>query len=209
MERLNSLLSDINKNEMSYGRIAQKHIIAARSETLNNDQERDLRIAVSDSFGVSVTSVCVVGSAKLGFRLFKKPAKGNDTPERLQFSAFDDYSDVDVAIISQNIFLSHWRNVYSFFSDGGYTSRNNWQSNKETNNFSFFLTQGWVRPDYLPGTGDYDRKILWQSKVNEINKKKIVHVGVKVGLYFDDEFLMGYHANGIRKIKEQYDRNQT
>ncbi|MDD2179933.1 hypothetical protein OIN59_21035 [Acidovorax sp. D2M1] len=188
----------------------QKHILAARSENLSNDQERDLRIAVSDSFKVPVTAVCVVGSAKLGFRLFRKaPNVKKDTPERAQFSAFDDYSDVDVAVISQGTFLSHWRKVYEFFSDGGYTSRGNWVGNPESNDFSYFLTHGWVRPDYLPGTGDYDQRQAWQARVNEINKKKIVSVPVKVGLYFDDKFLMGYHANGIRKIKEKNDRAQT
>jgi hypothetical protein len=210
MERLQSFLNDINGNKMSYERIAQKHILAARSERLSNDEERDVRIAVSDSFKVPVTSICIVGSAKLGFRLFRKPQnEKKKEPERPQFSTFDDYSDVDVAVISQGRFLAHWRKVYDFFSDGGYTSRDNWVGNSETNNFSYFLTHGWVRPDYLPGTGNYDQKLAWQDKVNEINQKKIVQVGVKVGLYFDDKFLMGYHANGIRKIKEQNDRNQT
>jgi len=210
MERLKSFLNDINDNKMSFERIAQKHILAARSEKLNDDQERDLRIAVSDSFKVPITSVCIVGSAKLGFRLFHKGAnEKKGIPERMQFSTFDDYSDVDVAIISQGSFLSHWRKVYEFFSDGGYTSRGNWIHNSESNDFSYFLTHGWVRPDYLPGTGDYDQKSIWQSKVNEINKKRIVGVAVKVGLYFDDKFLTGYHANGIRKIKEQNDRYQA
>ena len=130
-------------------------------------------------------------------------------PERPQFSAFDDYSDVDVAVISQGTFLTHWRKVYEFFSDGGYTSRGNWVSKSETNDFSYFLTHGWVRPDYLPGTGDYDQRIAWQTKVNEINRSKIISAPVKVGLYFDDKFLTGYHANGIRKIKEENDRTQT
>lgn len=210
MERLKSFLSDIKKSEMSYERIAQKHILAARSENLSDDEERDLRIAVSDSFKVPVTSVCVVGSAKLGFRLFRKaPNEKKDTPERAQFSAFDDYSDVDVAVISQGTFLSHWRKVYEFFSDGGYTTRGNWVGNSESNDFSYFLTHGWVRPDYLPGTGAYDQRLAWQAKVNEINQKKIINVPVKVGLYFDDKFLTGYHANGIRKIKQENDRTQT
>ena len=210
MERLESFLSDIKKSEMTYERIAQKHILAARSENLSDDQERDLRIAVSDSFKVPVTSVCVVGSAKLGFRLFRKPPnEKKETPERAQFSAFDDYSDVDIAVISQGTFLSHWRKVYEFFSDGGYTTRGNWVGNSESNNFSYFLTHGWVRPDYLPGTGAYDQRLAWQAKVNEINQKKIINVPVKVGLYFDDKFLTGYHANGIRKIKEENDRTQT
>lgn len=210
MERLKSFLNDVNENKLSNERIAQKHIFAARSENLSDDQERDLRIAVSDSFKVPVTSVCVVGSAKLGFRLFRKPQnQRQNSPELAQFSLFDDYSDVDVAVISQGTFLSHWRRVYEFFSDGGYTSRGNWVGNTESNNFSYFLTHGWVRPDFLPGTGDYDQRLAWQAKVNEINQKKIVQVAVKVGLYFDDRFLTGYHANGIRKIKEQNDRAQT
>lgn len=210
LSRLQSFLNDIKKSEMSYERIAQKHILAARSENLSDDQERDLRIAVSDSFKVPVTSVCVVGSAKLGFRLFGKASNPKrDIPELKQFSAFDDFSDVDVAIISQGTFLAHWRKVYEFFSDGGYTPRGNWVTNADSNNFSYFLTHGWVRPDHLPGTGDYDQKLAWQAKVNEINQKNIVPVAVKVGLYFDDKFLTGYHANGIRKIKEQNDRTQT
>ena len=105
-------------------------------------------------------------------------------PELAQFSSFDNYSDVDVAIISQGTFLSHWRKVYEFFSDGGYTTRGNWIVNSASNDFSYFLTHGWVRPDFLPGDGAYDQKIAWQTKVNEINKKNIVQVAVKVGLYF-------------------------
>lgn len=210
MNRLDSFLSDINSSHLTCERIAQKHILAARSENLTDEQERDLRIAVSDSFKVPVSSICVVGSAKLGFRLFKKlPNQRKNIPELAQFSSFDNYSDVDVAIISQGTFLSHWRKVYEFFSDGGYTTRGNWIVNSASNDFSYFLTHGWVRPDFLPGDGAYDQKIAWQTKVNEINKKNIVQVAVKVGLYFDDKFLTGYHANGIRKIREQNDRNQT
>ncbi len=210
LTRLQSFLVDIKKSDMSCERIAQKHILAARSEHLSDDQERDLRIAVADSFKVPVTSVCVVGSAKLGFRLFRKPAnQKRNTPDRPQFSTFDDFSDVDVAVISQATFLSHWRKVYEFYSDGGYTTRGNWIGNQESNSFSYFLTHGWVRPDHLPGTGEYDQRVTWDAKVNEINQRKIVPVAVKVGLYFDDKFLTGYHANGIRKIKEQNDRAQT
>ena len=203
MGRLESFKYDIEKTELSFERLVQKHILAARSEMLNDDQERDLRMAVADSFKVPITSVCVVGSAKLGFRLFAKPRKGNDRPERPQFSTFDDYSDVDVAIISQANFLFHWRKVYDFFRDGGYSPKNRWTQEETNHDFGFYLMQGWVRPDAMPGTGDYDQKSAWQAKVDEINQKRIIQVGVKVGLYFDDKFLMGYHANAIRKCKVQ------
>ena len=205
MSRLKTFREDIAVADPSFEQIVQKHILAARCETLDEIQERDLRIVVSEVFKVPITSVCVVGSAKLGFRMFKKPANSlKQLPERLQFSPFDDYSDIDVAIISQANFLTHWRKVYDYFRDGGYESRSNWTGSDENHNFGFYLMQGWIRPDAMPGTGIYDQKSAWQTKVNEINAKKIAQVAIKVGLYFDEKFLVGYHANAIRKCKERY-----
>lgn len=204
MGRLQNFLSDVTDDKLTFDQIVQKHILAARSEKLDDEQERDLRIAVSDSFNIPVTSVCIVGSAKLGFRLFPKPKVGKDIPERAQFSEFDDHSDIDVAIISQGKFLSHWRTVYNFFRVGGYAPRSSWKPQTENHDFSYNLTRGWIRPDAMPGTGAYDQKSKWQSQVDLINQKRIIPYAVKVGLYFDDQFLMGYHANGIQKCKEIY-----
>lgn len=206
MVRLEEFKADISDGSLSLEKIVHKHILAARSVVLADDEERDLRIAISEKFEVPITTICIVGSAKLGFRLLLKPRNvKKQLPERPQFSEFDDYSDVDVAIISQSRFLMHWRKVYDYFRDGGYTSQNAWKSDETNQKHSFYLMQGWVRPDAMPGTGLYNQQEAWTTKVNEVNQMRIVKVPIKIGLYFDDKFLIGYHANAIRKSKEQYE----
>ncbi|RZI40621.1 hypothetical protein EGT07_21955 [Herbaspirillum sp. HC18] len=200
MERLEEFKSDI-LDGMSSEAVFQKHLLASRSAVLTPQQERDLVLAIADSFNVPVTNIFLVGSAQLGFRLIGKKANVfKDIPERPQFSSFDDYSDIDVALISQSNFLTYWRRVHDFFRDAGFVHRERWKDDDPMHGFTYYLMQGWIRPDALPGTGHYNIKQEWTEKVDQITNMKIADYRVTVGLYFDAKFLTTYQANSISKV---------
>lgn len=72
----------------------------------------DYRLIISEIFGVSFNSVMMVGSGKIGFSL--SPPKSKNDKSKLFLPFNDDetvrkISDLDIAIISNDIFHEFWR----------------------------------------------------------------------------------------------------
>ncbi len=73
----------------------------------------DYRLIISESFGVSFNSVMMVGSGKIGYSM-SPPAEGSQKSK--MFLPFNDdenirkVSDLDIAIISSDIFHEYWKN---------------------------------------------------------------------------------------------------
>jgi hypothetical protein len=185
--------------------VFEKHVLASRSATLEAATERDLLLAISREFQTSVASIFIVGSAQLGFRLL---AKQGDTerelPMREQFSSFDNHSDIDVAIVNRDLFLFHWHGVNNFYRSSGYSHFSKWSSHDERRAYSYYLMQGWLRPDALPGSGDFDHRAKWTKRVDQINQTRITHFPVKIGVYYDERFLVAYQTNSIEKCKAAF-----
>lgn len=72
----------------------------------------DYRLIISESFGISFNSVMMVGSGKIGFSL--SPVGSKDDKSKLFLPFNDDenirkISDLDIAIISSDIFHKFWK----------------------------------------------------------------------------------------------------
>jgi len=120
--------------------VVQKHITSGDSYILDKDQYFALRHEVSDHFRLHPSQVILVGSGKLGFSI--APSK--------KYRSFSDESDLDVAIVSTDLFQSLWAEVFEYWADGGF-----WEKSR---GFKDYLFRGWLRPDLLPPSLETSRE---------------------------------------------------
>ena len=115
--------------------LVDRYYYSTHGPILDNEQQASIRRSISDQLGVSVRDVILVGSAKLGFTLRSKPG-------RPALSHFCDVSDIDVAVISDSLFLDYWQQTFSHWTEVG-----EWA---QADKFREYLFRGWLRPDKLP-----------------------------------------------------------
>lgn len=97
------------------------------------------RKRIAEKFGVSFHEVYIVGSAKMGFSPFK------------QYKTFDLDSDIDVSIVSRNLFDRFLDEILRFQME--YRAARKAVTRDEIKLYHEFLEYvalGWMRPDKLP-----------------------------------------------------------
>lgn len=120
-----------------------KHILSGSCHALDDDLHWRLRKAVADRLSVYPNQVVVVGSARLGFSIV----------EHKLLRPFGDTSDIDVAVVSSELFDDYWQRVYQYERDGGY-----WERSAD---FKRYLFRGWMRPDLLPSSPSFEPTKHW------------------------------------------------
>lgn len=128
-----------------------KYITWGDCYVMSDESHNYLREQIAEHFRIDPNYVVVVGSAKLGFSIargkryrqfIKVTDIGND-------SGYDHPSDIDVAIISPDLFDAIWMEVFDYWSDGGSVDYLTWP-NRDRKDFMKYLFRGWIRPDKLP-----------------------------------------------------------
>jgi len=166
--------------------IARRFVETGPCFLLDESHAFELRNAIADRFAVNPNEVLVVGSAKLGFSI--APYK--------RFRPFCDESDIDIAIVSPNLFANVWRSVYEFWWDGGYWER--------FDDFVKYLFQGWVRPDKLPPANRFDYCRKWWEFFRELTAGgRFGPFAIRAGLYKSWAFLESYYCRSIRDCKKE------
>ena len=112
--------------------VVQKHITFGDSYILDRDQYFALKHGISERFELHPSQVILVGSGKLGFSI----------APRKRYRHFGDLSDLDVAIVSSELFQAIWVEVFEYWRDRRY-----WERFRQ---FKDYLFRGWLRPDLLP-----------------------------------------------------------
>ena len=140
-ERIETYKRDLST--LSNTDIVRRHILQDECYCLTNTQHFKLKRAVSNEFGLHTTEVHVVGSAKLGFGI---------APRKL-YRHFSEESDVDVVIVSPQLFDEISKDVYEYWRTGGY-----WERQRD---FEHYLFRGWIRPDKLPPSSAFQRASDW------------------------------------------------
>jgi hypothetical protein len=107
---------------------------AFRSRPVEYDEFRQ---EVADRLGVNVTNIDIVGSGRLGFSL---------NPDHL-LSHFRPGSDIDLVIVSSQVFDSAWEEMLANGASIGLANEDERRRLKKTRD-SFF--QGYLRPDHVP-----------------------------------------------------------
>ena len=89
-------------NDLSSLQLIRKYILNGDCYILNSDQHFRLKEEICEYFKVDFNNVVLVGSGKLGFSI--KAEK--------RFHAFGDDSDIDVAVVSADLFQKVWEEAY-------------------------------------------------------------------------------------------------
>lgn len=149
----------------------------------------DLKREISTQFPVkSKNNIIVVGSAKLGFSI----------APRKRFRDIQDESDIDVAIIDEELFDSYWERLFEF--NINVKSR----SEKEEYLYQKFLQyffKGWLRPDLFPF--DFEGKREWFDFFSGISYKKYDKRKVAAAIYKNEYFFKKYHEENIETLREE------
>jgi hypothetical protein len=157
--------------------IVRKHITFGDSYILDPDDYFDLKAEVAEHFEIHPSEVIVVGSGKLGFSIVNEK----------RYRHFGEGSDLDVAIISPDLFEKIWQSVYDYRNEVGYWAREN--------EFKNYLFRGWIRPDMLPPSSKFSLcKDWWDFFRSLAVQRKYGPYKIAAGLYRSWHFLENYQS---------------
>lgn len=151
------------------------------------------RKTIAEKFDVNFHEVYIVGSAKLGFSPFKK------------YKTFDFDSDIDVSIVSRDLFERMLDAIRNFQME--YRSARRSVSQPEIKLYHKFLEYtaiGWIRPDKLPVSFKVgDLKQEWFDFFDSLSygKSEVGNYKVSAGVFKDYRHLELYTTSGIKSAK--------
>lgn len=155
--------------------IVRKHILTGGCYALSDDLHYQLKERVCDHFKIEFNNVVLVGSGKLGFSI--KSEK--------RFQTFGDDSDIDIAVISSDLFTKVWEEAYLYKKSGAY-----WPKCPV---FFKYLSEGWIRPDKLPSSNYFEFSKKWWDFFNDLSaSRKFGPYKIRAGLYHSLFFLQEY-----------------
>jgi len=166
--------------------IVQRFLLHGQSYAVNDSQEFEIKRLIAREFGLNVsTDLFVVGSAKLGFSI---------APDQ-RWKPFGNDSDVDIAIISHDLYQTVWHEVYDYNASGA-----DWPKKRQ---FQKYLFRGWIRPDYLPAGPTFNFVDRWWKFFRDLKANEIAGPYKIAGaLYHDTEFLRKYHAYNVARCRK-------
>jgi hypothetical protein len=172
--RINQFKGDILAHPADY--VVQQYVTHGSSYILADTPYFQLKATVAAHFGIHSTTVYMVGSGKLGFSI--KPSR--------RYQKFGETSDIDLAIISKEMFEDIWKGVFQYQSEmAGWWPK--------SDKFLHYLFRGWIRPDLLPHGHSFSISKDWwdffQGLTNsgEYGPYKIV-AGVYHSMYFFENY---------------------
>lgn len=156
------------------------------------DDFYEFRKRIANKFNIPFHEVYITGSAKLGFSPYKQ-------------KTFDYDSDIDVAIISSNLFEKIMKDISKFqtcFRKARHVVR---ESELEMyHHFLEYVALGWIRPDKLPVSFQMKTfKNDWFTFFDGISygKSEIGNYKVNAGVFKSYQHLEDYIVNGLSELK--------
>lgn len=152
---------------------------------ISNDDYFKLKIEVANFFTLlHPTEVFMVGSGKLGFTI--KPQE--------QYRKFNDSSDIDLAIVSRELFELFWKAVFEYKNEVKY-----WPKELK---FKDYLFKGWIRPDLLPPSNSFKESKEWWDFFRELTSSgKYGPYKINAGLYLNRFFFESYQKDCIQSCR--------
>lgn len=147
------------------------------------------KLELADLLHVDAHSLVVIGSGCVGYSL--NPHKN--------FHVFDENSDVDVAVVSSYHFEMAWRFLRDVGARIHALPRN--AQNAITAHREEYLFWGTIATDKLLPFIEPFGPTWVKSLANHGRKPPVDGRDLKVRLYRDSYSLVGYHVNGVRKLR--------
>lgn len=179
-------------NKTPHNEIVRKIFLTYPTKVLIGNEERqfDILDEISKYFDVPITSVQVVGSAKLGLNLLSK----------IDFDK--NRSDLDIAIIDSHLFRKYTEMIFQ--ETDGYNDRSKFSlenGKSKFKSYESYISKGIFRPDFLPSG---KTRINWNIFFNNLTEKnRDLFKSISGGIYFSQIFfeekqcktLKKYHSN--------------
>ncbi len=179
---------DLNNDLISDISIIRKHLLHGNPLVYKDDEEKYffLKQKVADFFQVSTTKIVMVGSAKLGFSI---------APKKL-WTNFSEESDIDIVVISEQVFDEYWRELLNFNINVKARSE---QEDKNFREFLEYFLKGWIRPDLFPF--NYPQKDKWFDFFKNISYGKYGNYKIAGAIFRNEYFFEEYHTRNITKLR--------
>ncbi|APC39647.1 hypothetical protein [Clostridium estertheticum] len=189
-ERLDNFKVDLKDNTMSNLQITRRHFSFGTPYIFDKDESKYYKIKekIADKFLIHTDSVKMVGSAKLGFSI---------APHKL-WKPLNDESDIDMVIISNDIFDLYWKELFEF-NNIDHTSRTE-EEDKQYKKFIEYFFRGWIRPDKFPFS--YSKKKEWFEFFKSISYKEFGEKKITGAIYRENYFFEKYHESNIKNLRD-------
>lgn len=172
--------------------VIQKHITTGDPVAITQQQYFELRRRVAVEFELHPSAVVLVGSCRLGFALKKKP------PSNRRFEPCGPSSDLDVAVVSAELFDHFWDAVFECV-----WRQRDW-SMGEGAKFTRDLFNGWFTPDNLPNMPQFARARKWAEFFDSINRERMFGFRrMSARLYRSWHRLEAYQEHMVRACKNE------
>ena len=166
--------------------IIRKYFLNGGCHVLNNDQYFRLKEEICEHLQVEFNSVVLVGSGKVGFSI--KSEK--------RYQSFGEESDIDVAVVSEELFQRVWHEAYLYKKSGAYWPK--------ASAFFRYLSEGWIRPDKLPSSDYFSFTATWWDFFNDVTaSRRYGPYKIRAGLYHSMFFLQEYQKICIEQCIEE------
>lgn len=191
-EDLIKYIRNCNTKE-DYLRIVRKYIIHGTPFVFKDNENGyyEFRSLIAKQWNVGFQEVLILGSGKLGYSYHKN-------------STFSLESDIDVAIINEQLFEKFYLEIrdFQYLKQRGLISLT-LEEEKNYNTFLKYLIKGWMRPDKLPIqiSGIFSKE-NWFSFFNSISYKNNPAGDYKIsaGLFKSFNYMECYYVNSIMNI---------
>jgi predicted nucleotidyltransferase len=187
-EYLKVFKDDLRDEKQTDTDIVDKYVLFGTPYIFRGDENKylSLKQVIASQFGVSHTDVIMVGSAKLGFSI---------APRKL-WKEIHDESDIDMAIISEQLYDEYWRQLLEFNINLTYRTE---QEDKLYKEFLEYFFKGWLRPDKFPFS--FPAKQVWFDFFKSISYKAYDKRKITGAIYRNEYFFKKYHEINIKKLR--------
>jgi len=176
--------------QKSVSRIVNEHVLSSNPVCFNAKPELiwEIKEAISKHFHIHKKNIEIVGSAKLGVSL---------SEERLG-EDFENTSDIDLAVVSDELFNAAWNELLEMEFDWYKLS----QPERDAINDNYkTIPRGFVSPERLPKNNFKEK--WWQVFSTLSNKSKYEHRKIRGRLFKNWWFVEKYYSIQISNIKNK------
>jgi len=172
-----------------------KVILTGDSPFFSSDQIRHVSKTLASKYSIEMDSmqIRVVGSAKLGYGLFKKRTKTGDY--LAAFRPFRPESDIDLAIISPRLYEVIWDELSIHANNSPWMP---WDSGR----LGDYMVYGWLRPDHFPKYARLRRCDDWWDVFSALSSdSRLGRRTIRGALYHSLDHLRRYQIRGLNQCR--------
>jgi hypothetical protein len=171
--------------------IVQKHIIEDETfffSMIVKGKEFDFKKDIASILGVHIRDIVIVGSGKLGFSL--KPDNAEEGLFLFKDFDFNKKSDLDVGVISSELFDKEMKNLYDFMG----FHKSLWDTR---NSFAKYTLKGRIAIRFLPPSFNLT------DEVKKVVEKYKMDYGreINIEIYKSWHYFETYHRENIKNIQ--------